>query len=251
MGDMPLHVRHLCPPKKFQPAVEMLDQRRATFDPVAVVAIENAVDAPDLGAVDVAADDSVDTAAACFRDHRLLVVADVLDGVLDFVLQVRGERPVGEAEPAADHVEPQIGREREVVGAVAGERQPLGILDDAVELIAVQDEKPPPVRGYMHGFGQDGDAAEPVSGEIPEILVMIAGDVDDARSLARLAQELLDDVVVVLAPVPGAPHPPDIDDVADEVEIMRLGRAKEIQEKLGIASSVPRCTSDIQIERYR
>ena len=102
----------------------MLDERRTTFDPVAVVAVENAVDTTDLRTVDVAADDSVDTTATCFRDHCVLVVADVLDGVLDFVLQIRGERPVGEAEPAADHVEPQIGREREVVGAVADERQP-------------------------------------------------------------------------------------------------------------------------------
>jgi hypothetical protein len=80
----------------------MLDERRATFDPVAVVAIENAIDATDLRAVDVAADDPVDTAAACFRNHRLLVVADILDGVLDFVLQIGGERPVGETESAAN-----------------------------------------------------------------------------------------------------------------------------------------------------
>jgi hypothetical protein len=87
----------------------------------------------------------------------------------------------------------------------------------------VQDEKPPPVRGYVRGFGQDRYAAEPVSGEIAETLVVVAGNIDNARSLARLAQEFLDDVVMILAPVPGAPHAPDIDDIADEVEIVGLG----------------------------
>ena len=101
----------------------------------------------------------------------------------------------------------------------------------------MQDEKPPPVRGYVCGFGQNGDAAEPVSGEVPETLVVVTGNIDDARSLARLAQELLDDVVVLLAPVPGAPYPLDIDDVADEVEIVRFGRAEEIQQESGIASA--------------
>lgn len=59
-----------------------------------------------------AADASVDTAATCFRDHCVLIVADVPDGVLDFVLQIRGERPVGEAEPVADDVEPHWPRAR-------------------------------------------------------------------------------------------------------------------------------------------
>jgi hypothetical protein len=215
----------------------MLDKRGATFDPVTVVAIENAIDAANLRAVDVAADDPICAAPASFRDHRLLVVADILDGVFDLLFQIRRERPVRETESTADHVEPQIDREREVVCTVAGKRQPLGVFDNSVELIAVQHEKPPPVCRYMRGMGQDRDATEPVSGEISKTLIMVAGDVDDARPLARLAQELLDDIVVLLAPVPGAPHAPDIDDVADEIQIVRLGRAEKVQQKLRIASS--------------
>ena len=43
--------------------VEMLDERGAALDPVAVVAIENAAEIADLGVMDVAADDAVDAAA--------------------------------------------------------------------------------------------------------------------------------------------------------------------------------------------
>ena len=60
---------------------------------------------------------------------------------------------------------------------------------------------------------------------VPQIvaqeLVVVAGDVDDARALARLAQQLLHDVVVRLRPVPALLQPPAVDDVADEID--RLG----------------------------
>ena len=47
-----------------QPAVEILDQRRATLDPVAVVAVQDAVDVADLGMMNVTADNAIDTAPA-------------------------------------------------------------------------------------------------------------------------------------------------------------------------------------------
>ena len=186
--------------------------------------------------MNMAADDAVDAAAPCLGHHRLLVVADVLDGVLDLVLQVGRQRPVGKAQAAPRLVEPQVGRQRGVVGSVADECQPLGVLDDAVELVAVQHQEAPAVGGDMDRFRQHDDAAEAVPGEVAEAFVVIARDVDDARALASLAQQFLDDVVVRLMPVPGAAHPPDIDDVADEIEVIGLGRPQEIEEKLGIAA---------------
>ena len=48
------------------------------------------------------------------------------------------------------------------------------------------------------------DAAEMGAVIVAQEFVVIAGDVDDARALARLAQKLLRHVVVRLRPVPAA-----------------------------------------------
>ncbi len=55
------------PMQDLEPAVVMLDQRRAALDPVAVVAVKHAADVADLGMMDVAADDAVDAARAAPR----------------------------------------------------------------------------------------------------------------------------------------------------------------------------------------
>src|SRR3546814_14380873 len=56
----------------------------------------------------------------------LLVVGDELDGVLDLVLQVGRARPVGQSHPAAHMVEPGIQAEREAIGGIAQQGEPLG-----------------------------------------------------------------------------------------------------------------------------
>ena len=73
------------------------------------------------------------------------------------------------------------------------------------------------------------------AGVVAQKLVVIAGDVDDARALARLAQELLDDVVVLLRPVPAPLEPPAVDDVADEIEGLGVVAAEEIEEESRLA----------------
>ena len=57
----------------------------------------------------------------------------------------------------------------------------------------------------MDGAVGDLDAAEMRALEIAQELVVVAGDVDDARALARLAQQFLHHVVVALRPMPGPP----------------------------------------------
>src|SRR6185436_2354635 len=69
-GELPLGR----PLDDLEPAVAMLDQRRAALDPVAVVAIEDAVDGLDLGLVDVAAHHAIEAAALGFLRHCILEV---------------------------------------------------------------------------------------------------------------------------------------------------------------------------------
>ena len=65
---------------------------------------------------------------------------------------------------------------------------------------------------------------------------MIPGDIGDLRALARLAQDLLHDVVVRLGPVPSAFQLPAVDNIADEIEIFRLIVAQEIEQVFSLAS---------------
>src|ERR1700730_3753210 len=66
---------------------------------------------------------------------------------------------------------------------------------------------------------------------------MVAGHVDDARALARLAQQLLHHVVVMLRPVPAGLELPAVDDVADQINGVGIVIAEEIEEAIGLAAA--------------
>jgi hypothetical protein len=48
----------------------MFDQRRQTFNPVAVVAVQHIIDCADFGMVDVAANHALCAASFCFACNR-------------------------------------------------------------------------------------------------------------------------------------------------------------------------------------
>ncbi len=100
----------------------------------------------------------------------------------------------------------------------------------------MRDEEAPAVGGNVLGLGADVDAAEGKAEEVAHRLVVVAGDVGDARALARLAQHLLHHVVVRLVPVPAALQLPAVDDVADEVEVRAVGVAQEVEEPVRLAA---------------
>ncbi len=124
-----------------QSAVEILDQGGAAFHPVAVVAVEDAVDVADLGLVDVPAHHAIGAAAPGLRRHRVLELAHIADRVLDLVLEEGGERPVRIAEPQPRLVEPVIEDEGGAIGAIAQEGEPVRVAHHAVEIVAVDDQQ--------------------------------------------------------------------------------------------------------------
>src|SRR5690242_1117424 len=115
-------------------------------------------------------------------------------------------------------------------------REPLGVLHDAVEEITVDHEQPQALRRAMDRLLADRDAAERDVEKVARGLVVIAGDVYDLGAFARLAQNLLHDVVVTLLPVPPPAELPPVDDVADEVEIVGVRAAQEIQQPRRLAT---------------
>jgi hypothetical protein len=84
------------PFQDLQPAIFVLDESRAAFDPAAVIAVQNCVDRVNFGA-----NDATDVAPACFGDEGVLMVADRVDRVLDLVLAIGLQRLVRKSKLAA------------------------------------------------------------------------------------------------------------------------------------------------------
>ena len=76
------------------------------------------------------------------------------------------------------------------------------MLDHEVEHVAVHDEIAAAVGASMDRRLHHLDAAEMGAVIFAQELVVVARQVDDARALARLAQQFLHHVVVMLRPIP-------------------------------------------------
>ena len=109
--------------------------------------------------------------------------------------------------------------------------------DDDVEFVAMHDEIALAVGGGVDRLAPDLDAAEGQSEELAGELVMVAGNENHPRAAPHLAQKLLHDVIVRLRPVPADPQPPAVDDVADQVDRIRLVVAKQIENEIGLAAA--------------
>ena len=79
------------PEHQFQPPVVVLDQRAAAFDPVAVVAVQRAIDDAHLGAVDVAADHTVKAALADRATYVAVLKLTIGDHVASYTEDSSGE----------------------------------------------------------------------------------------------------------------------------------------------------------------
>jgi len=218
-------------------AVRVLDDRGAALDPVAAIEIAHAEIRVDRGVMDVAADHAVGAVAVGLGDQRLLELADIADRVLDLELRPLRERPVREAEPAPHRVENAIGHDREIVGGAAEQREPARLRHHQVEIVAVDDEVAPAVGAVVDGGLGHLDAAEMGAVIVAQELVVIARNVDDARALARLAQEFLHHIVVRLRPEPAGAQLPAVDDVADQIDQVGVVPAQEVEETLGLAAA--------------
>jgi hypothetical protein len=99
----------------------------------------------------------------------------------------------------------------------------------------------------VHGPVCELDAAEVRADVVAQELVVVPGQVDQARSFPHLAQELLHHVVVGLWPVPAGPEAPAVDDVADEVDHVRVVVPEKVEQQLGLAP--PRPEMDVRQEQ--
>ena len=111
------------------------------------------------------------------------------------------------------------------------------MLDHHVEHVAVHDQITPAVGGLVDRGLDHVDAAEMGAVIVAQELVVIAGQIDDARALARLAQQLLHHVVMVLRPEPAGAQLPAVDDVADQINGLGIVIAQKADELIGLATA--------------
>jgi len=199
-----------------------------------MVGIEVA-DLADDRPVDVAADDARNAVVGGVADDGFLEFAYEGDGVLDALLCERTEGPIAETKPAAKPVERDVQLQKELVADIADEGEPAHVLDDGIEFVAVHDEKAASIRGEMDVVFLHGDGAVDAE-EIGKELVVVAGDVDDLCAFAAFAEDLLDDVAVLLRPVDAAAEFPDVDEIADDVEGVEFVVPEELEEGACVAS---------------
>ena len=119
---------------------------------------------------------------------------------------------------------------------VAEDRDPAMVAGDLVELVAVQHQVAIPVGCDVHVVHRDADVAERGADVLARGFVVVSGDEDHLDMVTRALQELLQQRVLRRRPVDAARlHRPEVEDVADEVQLVRLVGLQEVQQPLGLA----------------
>jgi hypothetical protein len=102
-------------PQQVDIALKILGQGSAALNPVAAIEVFEPLNCPDLGAVDVTANDPLDTRLSGQSHHGLLILGDVADRALGLKFQVGGHRPISEAHSTSESVKEQVEFEDPVV----------------------------------------------------------------------------------------------------------------------------------------
>src|SRR5262249_15048538 len=119
------------------------------------------------------------------------------------------------------------------------EREPLGVLEGGIEVVAVDHQVVPAVGRHVDRLLHNLDAAEVGSVELTQESVVVARDVDKANPAVRRAQQNLDDVVMGRRPVPFRTQPPPVDNIADQVDGLGLMVTQEVDQAIALAATVP------------
>jgi hypothetical protein len=124
-----------------------------------------------------------------------------------------------------------------LVSLVTKKREPARLGDDQVKNIAMNHQIAAAVDALMDGVFHDLNAAEVRAVIAAQKFVVIAGYINDARTLARLAQYFLYDVIVGLRPVPGRAQRPAVDDIAHKENCFGFVMAEKIKQLIGLTAA--------------
>src|SRR5262249_8676902 len=115
----------------------------------------------------------------------------------------------------------------------------FGIGDDTVELIAMEDEQSLAVGRFVNCLADHLNTGKLALAIIAQELVVISGNVDDARALIDLAQDFAHDRRLRGRPVPAPLQLPTVDDVADEKKRVACVAREKVREQFGLAAARP------------
>jgi hypothetical protein len=184
--------------------------------------------------VNVSADYAVQSSSPGLQGDRFLEGADEGHRPLDPTFEIGGQGPIAETEMAPQPVQRVIEPQRKLVAMVAQVGEPARRAHDHVELVAVQHAVAPPLLGGVYDVPVDFDAAKTKADVVAQGLIVIAGNEHETHTLAHAAEQLLHHIVVRLRPVRTPLDAPEVDDIADQIDEVRLAVAEKIDQPLGL-----------------
>src|SRR4029077_6560136 len=115
-------------------------------------------------------------------------------------------------QPAAHPVENNIERQEQVVPHVAQMREPPGVQDAGIELVAMRDQQLSPVGSHMNELVGQLHATE-VLDEVAKELVVVPGRVEDSCAALHHVDDALEEERVSVGPVPALAQTPPVHEI--------------------------------------
>jgi hypothetical protein len=106
-----------------------------------------------------------------------------------------------------------------------------------IELVTMQEQEVTAVGGDVNMLVAHEDLAERDPVVLAQRFVVIARNQHDMLAVACATQNLLHDRILRRRPVDAPAHRPEVDDVADQVEILCLVPTEELQQTLGLTAA--------------
>ncbi|KAG1411507.1 hypothetical protein G6F59_011586 [Rhizopus arrhizus] len=169
--------------------------------------------------MDMPADDAIQATPPHVIQPGLHEALDVALGRTTALLQELRQRPVAHAQPAAHGVQRLVACQDAVVQPVTELFLQPAEVGHAVVVVAMRHQQPAAVGGHVDGASAHLHRRQHQPAHLAQRCIVVTRDVDDLGAGAAQRMQGLDDFAVRLPPVGAAMGPPpQIDDVADQVQ---------------------------------
>ncbi len=185
--------------------------------------------------MDVPTDDAVDARFARSGERCVAVAIDVRLCAGEPRFHVLRKRPIRPIEHVVQPMREAVQRQQAPAREAAEPNSERPAAHDVVELVTVCDEQAAPCARRMDRVARDLDVAELEPRERVQVVIVIAGNVDDPRALLALLQQQAQGFGVTGRPVEALAQVLEIDDVADEIEDVTARMAQEVEQQIDSA----------------
>jgi hypothetical protein len=120
----------------------------------------------------------------------------------------------------------------------------LGIANDPIKLIAVNNQKAAAIGRDMLSFSCKPYARNLKTKPIPKKFVMITWDIDHFSPVASHTQDQANDLIMMAIPVPGTPQTPSVNNVPHQIKFLTLDATQEIYQ--GVTSTASQTKMNVR-----